>query len=90
MGGLTVESNCVAFDAKCSEHGPERLIQIEKNWTLFDVQLEISCGVRELLATILHLLKINSIRFKRRGQRDALLVFQTSRFIQLQVTGARR
>ena len=90
MRGLTVESDGVAFDAECSEHGRERPIQIEKHRTLFDVQFEISRGVREFLAAILHLLKINSIRFERRGQGDAVFVFQTSRFLQLQVTRARR
>src|SRR5579864_7078247 len=45
--GLAAKRDRVAFDSKCSKHGPEREIEIEEDWTLFDVQFDVSRGVSQ-------------------------------------------
>src|SRR2546428_14080369 len=59
MRSLPAESNRVLFDAKSSENCPEWKIEIEQDWSLFDVQFDISSGVRQLIARLLHALEID-------------------------------
>ena len=83
MRGLAVKSDRVTFDAECSDHRRQWPIQVEQHRTLFDVQFEIGRGIVEFFAAIFHLLEVDSVRFERGGKRDAFLVFQFSRFLQI-------
>ena len=88
MRGLPVEGNGVALDAESPEHRPERPIQIEQDWTLLDVQFQVSGCVLQFFAALLHFFEIDPVLFQGGGKGDALFVAERARFIHVEMAGA--
>ena len=61
MCGLTAKPDGVSLDSKCAKDRAEWKIEIEQDRSLFDVQFDISSGVRQLFARLLHALEIDPV-----------------------------
>lgn len=87
VGGLAGEGDLMALDAAGAEHGRQRLVEIEEDGALLDVELEVGGGVFLACGGLFHVFEIDAEFRERVGEGDAVLVGEAACLVHVEVSG---
>jgi hypothetical protein len=79
----------VSLHAECSKYSAERKIQIEQHRALLDVQFQIRGRALQFFPAPFHVFEVDLALLQRFRQRDAVFIFERTRYIQVEISRAR-
>ena len=87
VGGLTMELDGVAFDAKGPQNGTEWQVEIQEHGPLLHMQFEIGRGVLQLHTALLDPLEVDANLFQRVRKLHPVLVHKATGFLHVETSG---